>query len=100
MHADPLPLVLALLTLAVVAPRPAPLAPPAVAAQQRTPVNVGFVSYTALSWPFWAAQAIGSFEQEGLAVDIAALGSAPQVTAALVGGSIDVGDLADIHIRR
>jgi ABC-type nitrate/sulfonate/bicarbonate transport system substrate-binding protein len=97
------PLIVGLVILGIVslaALWPAQVAPTATAAQQRTPVNVGFVSFTALSWPFWAAQTLGSFEQEGLAVDIAALGSAPQVTAALLGGSIDVGASAlDIHIR-
>jgi ABC-type nitrate/sulfonate/bicarbonate transport system substrate-binding protein len=76
---------------------PASVAP---AAQQRTPVNIGFVGFTALSWPFYAAEALGAFEQEGLAPDIAALGSAPAVTTALVGGSLDFGGAAmDIHIR-
>jgi ABC-type nitrate/sulfonate/bicarbonate transport system substrate-binding protein len=82
---------------------PAPLAASALegpAAQQRTRLNVGFVSFTALSWPFYATQAVGAFEQQGLELDIAALGSAPGVSTALVGGSLDLGVAAmDIHIR-
>ena len=46
---------------------PADAAP---AAQQRTTVTIGFVGFTALSWPFYVAEALGSFEQEGLAPDV------------------------------
>src|SRR6266852_7975896 len=48
--------------------------PPAAVAPQRIPLNVGHVSITAISWPFWAAESIGSFDQEGLAVDVNVLG--------------------------
>ncbi len=68
--------------------------------QQRTTVQLGIVAYTALSWPLYAAMAIGSLEQEALNLDVAVMGSAPQVSTALVGGSLDVGLAAmDIHIR-
>jgi ABC-type nitrate/sulfonate/bicarbonate transport system substrate-binding protein len=66
------------------------------AAQQRIPLSVGLVSHTALQWPLYAAQSIGSFEQEGLALDVTILGAAPQVTAAMLGGSVDVGN-ADMY---
>lgn len=72
----------------------------APAAAQRTTIQLGIVSYTALSWPLYAALSIGALDQEGLTLDIAVLGSAPQVSTALVGGSIDIGLAAmDIHIR-
>ena len=66
------------------------------ASQQRIPFNLGLVSYTALQWPLFAAQSIGSLEQEGLALDVSILGGAPQVAAALLGGSVDVGN-ADMY---
>src|SRR5438067_11652379 len=73
-------------------------APPA--AQQRIPLSIGQVSITALSWPFWAAEHIGSFEQQGLALDLSILGSAPTLSTAVVSGSVDVGNAAmDVHIR-
>jgi ABC-type nitrate/sulfonate/bicarbonate transport system substrate-binding protein len=94
-------LVLAALGLVgILAVLPADLVGAVPPAQQRTPVTVGFVSYTALSWPFLAAQAIGSFEQQGLAIDDSALGGAPAVTAAMLGGSLDIGLAAvDAHVR-
>src|SRR5215211_1387311 len=89
----------ALLSLLVLLPRPA--APAAASpAPQRIPLNVGHVSITAISWPFWIAEAIGSFEQEGLAVDVNVLGSAPALTTAVVSGSVDIGRATmDVHIR-
>jgi NitT/TauT family transport system substrate-binding protein len=76
-------------------------APPvAEAAMQRIPLNIGFVSLNALAWPFYAAEALGSFDEQGLALDVGVLGSAPQVTTAVVSGSVDVGNAAmDVHIR-
>jgi ABC-type nitrate/sulfonate/bicarbonate transport system substrate-binding protein len=75
-------------------------APSTAAAAQRIPLSVGFVSLNALAWAFYAAEALGSFEQEGLALDTSVLGSAPQVTTAVVSGSVDVGNAAmDVHIR-
>jgi NitT/TauT family transport system substrate-binding protein len=69
-------------------------------AQQRIPFTLGQVSITALSWPFWAAEHLGSFEQQGLALDLSILGSAPTLSAAVVSGSVDVGNAAmDVHIR-
>ncbi|HZR97984.1 MAG TPA: ABC transporter substrate-binding protein [Chloroflexota bacterium] len=68
--------------------------------QQRTPLSVGLVSITALAWPFFATQAIGAFDQQGLAPETTVLGGAPQVSTAVVGGSVDLGVAAmDIHIR-
>jgi len=68
--------------------------------QQRTPVSMGLVSITALSWPLYAGQATGAFEQERLAPDVTPLGSAPAVSTAVVSGSVDIGTAAmDIHIR-
>ena len=64
----------------------------APAFQTRLPLNLGLVSYTALQWPLFAAQSIGSFEQQGLALDVSIVGGAPQVTAAMLGGSLDVGN--------
>ena len=95
------PLVLAALALVgFVAVLPAGPAAAVPAAQQRTPITLGFVSYTALSWPYFAAQAIGSFDQQGVAPDDSALGGAPAVTAALLGGSLDIGLSAiDAHVR-
>jgi ABC-type nitrate/sulfonate/bicarbonate transport system substrate-binding protein len=87
-------------TSSVHQPAPSALTGAPPAAQQRTTVNIGFTSFTAATWQFYAAEALGTFEQEGLAPDIAALGSAPAVTTALVGGSLDLGVAAmDIHIR-
>ncbi|HLH21854.1 MAG TPA: ABC transporter substrate-binding protein [Chloroflexota bacterium] len=72
----------------------------AAPAQQRTPLSVGLVSITALAWPFFATQAIGAFDQEGLAPETTVLGGAPQVSTAVVGNSVDLGVAAmDIHIR-
>jgi len=74
--------------------------PPAAVAPQRIPLNVGHVSITAISWPFWAAESIGSFDQEGLAVDVNVLGSAPALTTAVISGAVDVGRATmDVHIR-
>ena len=80
---------------------PLPAAPAAASpAPQRIPLNVGHVSITAISWPFWIAEAIGSFEQEGLAVEGNVLGSAPALTTAVVSGSVDIGRATmDVHIR-
>ena len=66
------------------------------ASQERISFNVGLVSYTALQWPLFAAQSIGSLDQEGLALDMTILGGAPQVAAAQLGGSVDVGN-ADMY---
>jgi ABC-type nitrate/sulfonate/bicarbonate transport system substrate-binding protein len=67
---------------------------------QRSPLNVGHVSITAISWPFWAAERIGSFDQEGLAVDVQVLGSAPALTTAVVSNSVDIGRASmDVHVR-
>jgi ABC-type nitrate/sulfonate/bicarbonate transport system substrate-binding protein len=72
----------------------------APAAQQRTPLSIGLVSVTALAWPFFATQAVGAFDQEGLAPETTVLGGAPQVSTAVVSGSVDMGVAAmDIHIR-
>jgi ABC-type nitrate/sulfonate/bicarbonate transport system substrate-binding protein len=90
---------LALVILLGLAPAPA-ASSAATAAPQRIPLNVGNVSITALSWPFWAAEGIGSFEQEGLAVDVQVLGSAPALTTAVVSGTVDIGRASmDVHIR-
>ncbi len=63
-----------------------------LAAQQaRTPVSVGFVSFAAQGWPFYVAEALGAFEQQGLALDVTTLGSSPLVATAVVSGSLDVG---------
>ena len=94
------------LALAVLASALLPLLPtggaPATghAAPQRTPITVGFVSFTALSWPFFIAETLGLFEQEGVVPDASSLGATAQVTAALLGGSLDVGvSASDSHIR-
>ncbi len=58
--------------------------------QGRATLNLGIVSYTALQWPLFVAQSIGSFDQQGLDLDVSLLGGAPQVTAAMLGGSVDV----------
>jgi ABC-type nitrate/sulfonate/bicarbonate transport system substrate-binding protein len=93
----PLVLAAAIATAIAVARGGAPSFSVAAAdAQQRTPLSLGLVSYTALQWPLFAAQSIGSFEQEGLALDVSILNSAPQVTAAMLGGSVDVGN-ADMY---
>src|SRR5579871_870721 len=63
----------------------------AAPAQQRTPLSVGLVSITALAWPFFATQAIGAFDQEGLAPETTVLGGAPQVSTAVVGNSVERG---------
>ena len=80
---------------------PARAAPaPQHAAQGRTPVTVGFVSLAAQNWPFMVAERIGSFEQEGLAVDASLVGTSPLITAAVIGGSLDIGvPSMDAHIR-
>jgi NitT/TauT family transport system substrate-binding protein len=73
---------------------------PGSVAAQRIPLNVGNVSITALSWPFWVAEALGHFDQEGLAVDVSILGSAPALTTAVISGTVDVGRASmDVHIR-
>jgi ABC-type nitrate/sulfonate/bicarbonate transport system substrate-binding protein len=99
----PLALAAAVAAAALVAlPAAFPSAGSASAAppRQRTPLSVGLVSITALAWPFYATQAIGAFDQQGLAPETAVLGSAPQVSTAVVGNSVDVGVAAmDIHIR-
>ena len=80
---------------------PAPAASSAgPGAQQRIPVTVGFVSFVAQGFPLYVAEALGSFEQEGLALDVSALGSSPLVATALVSGSLDIG-VPDItaHVR-
>jgi ABC-type nitrate/sulfonate/bicarbonate transport system substrate-binding protein len=72
----------------------------AALAQQRTPVSVGLVSITALAWPYFATQAIGAFDQQGVAPEATPLGGAPQVSTAVASGSVDMGVAAmDIHIR-
>ena len=73
-----------------------PTAGAAPSAQASTPISLGLVSNTALQWPLFAAQSIGSLDQEGLALDVNLLGGAPQVTAAMLGGSVDVGN-ADMY---
>jgi len=80
---------------------PSRAAPDAVvSAPQRIPLRVGNVSITAISWPFWIAESIGSFEQEGLDVDLSILGSAPALTTAVVSGTVDIGRASmDVHIR-
>jgi NitT/TauT family transport system substrate-binding protein len=78
---------------------PAALVPTAGAApsvQAPASISLGLVSYTALQWPLFAAQSIGSFDQEGLALDVNLLGGAPQVTTAMLSGSVDVGN-ADMY---
>ena len=93
-------LVLATVALAtVLAPGPA-ASSAGVTAPQRIPVTVGFVSFVAQGFPFYAAEALGSFEQEGLALDVSALGNSPLVATALVSGSVDIG-VPDItaHVR-
>jgi ABC-type nitrate/sulfonate/bicarbonate transport system substrate-binding protein len=65
-------------------------------AQTAVPLSIGLVSYTALQWPLFAAQSIGSLDQEGLALDVSPLGGAPQVTAAMASGSVNIGN-ADMY---
>src|SRR5829696_1123929 len=70
------------------------------AAPQRTPLNVGHVSITAISWPFWVAERLGFFDGEGLAIEVNVLNSAPALTTAVVNGSVDIGRSAmDVHMR-
>ena len=92
---------LVVLLAGLLAALPSRAAPDAVAAApQRIPLRVGNVSITAISWPFWIAESIGSFEQEGLDVDLSILGSAPALTTAVVSGTVDVGRASmDVHIR-
>src|SRR5688500_5832708 len=93
-------LVLATVALStLLAPGPA-ASSAGVTAPQRIPVTVGFVSFVAQGFPFYAAEALGSFEQEGLALDVSALGNSPLVATALVSGSVDIG-VPDItaHVR-
>ncbi len=89
------------LLVGLLAALPSRAAPAAAApGPPRIPLNVGNVSITAISWPFWIAESIGSFEQEGLAVDLSILGSAPALTTAVVSGSVDIGRASmDVHIR-
>jgi ABC-type nitrate/sulfonate/bicarbonate transport system substrate-binding protein len=96
-----LPVLVAIAFAALLALGSAPAASSArPEAQQRIPLTMGFVSFVAQGFPFYAAEAIGSFEQEGLALDVSALGSSPLVATALVSGSLDIG-VPDItaHVR-
>jgi len=97
------PFALLVLALGLASPgvvAPAGAEPPAGPTAQRTPLSMGWVAFASVGWPFWAARSIGTFEQQGLELDVSVLGSAPLVGAALVSGSLDIGVTAmDVHIR-
>ena len=67
-------------------------------AQSRTKIRVGYLHTPAVDGQIWIGQHLGSFEKQGLDLQLIKFTTGLEIFQALIGGSLDVLSLSLIHI--
>jgi NitT/TauT family transport system substrate-binding protein len=96
-------LVLVALLLACAPPAPAAAPGGGPPAPEPLGLRVGLASSPAPALPnsvLWLAQDLGYYQREGLAVELVELSGSPTVMAALLSGSVDVGNVSTEDVLR